>query len=391
MRLRAAYPYFGSKAAVADVIWAALGDVDNYVETFAGSCAVLLARDAPGKIETVNDAHAFLPNFLRAVRDDPDAVAFHAAWPVSEIDMHARHAALLERADEAWVERLRDDAGFFDAEMAGWWVWGASIWIGSGWCDFGHRNSGAQVRPALSGGGYRSDRKRPCVDDRGINTQRVSGARKRPLLSGHPDSDGQGYPKEGVGIFRGRLPHLIGPNNIGKQQIPSLSGSDGSGVGYGRGIFASGRREDLAGYFHALAERLSKVRITCGDWTRVVTPAVTVSHGLTAVFLDPPYGDGAGKRAKLYAKDSTSVAADAARWAIEHGDDPHYRICLAGYESEHEMPATWRCHAWKTNGGYGNQDRENANAARERLWFSPHCLGSDRAPGPLFERLGATP
>ena len=54
-RLRAPFPYFGSKYDVADVVWEALGDPANYIEPFAGSLAVLLGRPRPGKVETVND------------------------------------------------------------------------------------------------------------------------------------------------------------------------------------------------------------------------------------------------------------------------------------------------------------------------------------------------
>lgn len=371
-----AYPYFGSKRRIARELWEAFGlDVPNYVEPFAGSCAVLLAREPPGKIETVNDAHAAIPNFLRAVRAAPDEVAEHAAWPVSEIDMHARHADLVARMGEDFRERLRADPRYFDSEIAGWWVWGASIWIGSGWCDAGHRNSGCSQRPQL-GGGKRAEswRKRPAIGGRGAR----------------PGGESQG----GVGIFRdlSRLPHLIGPNNGAKRrQLPSLSGCDGSGVGYGRGIFARGRREDLARYFARLAERLARVRIVCGDWSRVVTPAVTLSHGVTAVLLDPPYGEGADRTARLYAVDSTDVAAAARDWAIEAGRDPRFRIALCGHEAEHErlVPSSWRRLAWKGGGGYGNQDNSgedsNENARAERVWFSPGCLGKSES-GPLFDR-----
>lgn len=336
-----AYPYFGSKAQVADVIWSLLGDVPNYVEPFCGSAAVLLARPHAGKVETVNDLSAFITNFLRAVRWAPAETAEHASWNVSEIDMHARHASLLARADEL-EQRMRADPKYFDTEIAGWWVWGQAIWIGAGWCD-------------------------PTKNSPG----------KRPALGGHGGDVQNGYPRTGVGIFRARMPHLIGPHNARKLgQIPSLAGCDGSGVGYGRGIFASGRREDLVGYFEVLAARLDPrlVRITCGDWSRVVTPAVTTSHGLTGILLDPPYGKKAGRTAKLYAHDSLDVAEEVRKWAVERGDDPHLRIVLCGYEGEHEMPSEWRCHAWKAKGGYGNHDGENANAGKERLWLSPHCI-----------------
>lgn len=401
--LRPAYPYFGSKLAVADTLWEAFGDAPNLVDPFCGSASVLLARRSPGKVETVNDAHAFIPNFLRAVRAEPELVAEHATWPVSEIDMHARHTALLERATGDFVEHLRADARWYDAEVAGWWVWGQSIWIGSGWCDPKHalkggglqqrqprlrgrdgdaqqgvgvfRDSMSQQRPHLGGG----HRKRPAIAG--------GGARKVPRLEGQW-APGAGRAHSGVGIFR-RLPHLAGPNNLGKLSAAALAaGEMGSpGVGYGRGIFATGRREDLAEYFRAIADRLALVRIICGDWRRVTTPAVTISHGLTAVLLDPPYAD-AKRSAKLYAQDSMTVSADVREWAIEHGDKPQMRIALCGYEGEHAMPSSWRCYAWKTNGGYGNRSGENANASRERIWFSPNCLGGERVAGPLFEAVG---
>ena len=36
---KAPFPWFGGKRRVADKVWAALGDVDQYVEPFAGSLA----------------------------------------------------------------------------------------------------------------------------------------------------------------------------------------------------------------------------------------------------------------------------------------------------------------------------------------------------------------
>ncbi|MDE2106709.1 MAG: hypothetical protein KGL39_56360 [Patescibacteria group bacterium] len=101
----------------------------------------------------------------------------------------------------------------------------------------------------------------------------------------------------------------------------------------------------------------------------------TTKQGLTAVFLDPPYADTAGRDPSLYANDSLTVAHDVREWAIEHGDDPKLRIALCGYEGEHVMPESWECVAWKAKGGYGSQStkHDNPNAKRERIWFSPHC------------------
>ena len=38
------WPWFGGKSDAAPLAWEAMGDVDHYVEPFAGSLAVLLRR-----------------------------------------------------------------------------------------------------------------------------------------------------------------------------------------------------------------------------------------------------------------------------------------------------------------------------------------------------------
>lgn len=136
-RLRAPFPWFGGKSRAASLVWDALGDVANYVEPFAGSLAVLLARPHTPRIETVNDADCYLANFWRAVQHDPAAVARYAEWPVNECDLHARHRWLLARRND--LRALLDaDPDAFDAKVAGWWLWGISQWIGDGWCGDGN-------------------------------------------------------------------------------------------------------------------------------------------------------------------------------------------------------------------------------------------------------------
>lgn len=44
--LTAPFPYFGGKRRAAPIIWRELGDPAGYVEPFAGSAAILLARPA---------------------------------------------------------------------------------------------------------------------------------------------------------------------------------------------------------------------------------------------------------------------------------------------------------------------------------------------------------
>ena len=129
------------------------------------------------------------------------------------------------------------------------------------------------------------------------------------------------------------------------------------------------------------------MRVACGDWGRVLSDAVTWRHGTTAVFLDPPYSDEAERTGGLYAHDDGTVAHDVRDWALANGDNPLLRIALCGYAGEgHDVLVShgWTAHGWKAKGGYGSQGdgAGRANAARETVWFSPHCL--DPKAGRLF-------
>ena len=126
--LRAPFPWFGGKSRAAHLIWERFGDVPNYIEPFAGSLAVLLSRPTPPRIETVNDLDCYLSNFWRAVQAAPDEVAKWADWPVNEADLHARHKWL--RSQEEFRAKMHQDPDYYDAKIAGWWVWGVSTAIG---------------------------------------------------------------------------------------------------------------------------------------------------------------------------------------------------------------------------------------------------------------------
>ena len=144
----------------------------------------------------------------------------------------------------------------------------------------------------------------------------------------------------------------------------------------------AGRGEHIQAYFQALHDRLRDVRVACGEWDRVLGESVTVKHGVTGVFLDPPYSD--DEHDVTYSADS-DVAAHVREWAIENGGNHQLRIALCGYDGEHEMPPDWECVRWKARGGYGSQGngRGRENAGRERIWFSPGCL----KPPSLFSHM----
>jgi len=156
------FPWFGGKSRVAGLVWQRFGEVRNYVEPFAGSLAVLLNRPGAPGIETVNDLDCLLANFWRALKYDPDGVAECADNPVNEADQHARHLWLCHQ--EEFRERMKVDPDYYDAKIAGWWVWGQCIWIGSGWCS--------RQLPHLGTAGTGIHRKLPHLGDAGKGVHR---------------------------------------------------------------------------------------------------------------------------------------------------------------------------------------------------------------------------
>ncbi|MFC1588561.1 DNA adenine methylase, partial [Planctomycetota bacterium] len=322
--LKAPFPYFGGKSRVAAAVWARFGDPKNYVEPFFGSGAILLARPTPPRIETVNDLDCYLANFWRAIQADPEQVAAWADTPVNEAELYSRHQWLV--AQGAWLRAvMQNDPDYYHCKMAGWWAWGLSCWIGAGWCSI-----------------------KDIQDSRFKNQDQGKGTHKKSTYR-H---------KQAARIAR---------------KIPMLS-SGGQGVNarcVQNGIYR--RSPPIYEWFLELALRLRRVRVCCGDWRRVLTPTVTYRHGLTAVFLDPPYSDKAGRKKNLYTEDSHEVAHQARAWALANGDNPKLRIALCGYAGEHAMPKSWRQYKWTARGGYGNRSG-NQNRKKERIWYSPHCI-----------------
>lgn len=349
--MKAPFPWFGGKSRVQAQVWDRFGDVRNYVEPFAGSLAVLLGRPSEPKIETVNDLDCWIANFWRALAGDPEQLAHHADWPVNEADLHARHLWLVKQTE--FRERMKTDPDYFDVKIAGWWVWGISQWIGSGWCQAPHqtgRTNGGRAARGIQAESNQIEvtQKRPYLTNHG-GGMGVHGGRKRPRLGND----------HGRGVLNAEVPNQLIANG------PRGTAND-TGVELQGGLYE---------WFYALSDRLRRVRVCCGDWQRILGPAPTTCIGTTGVFLDPPYA--VEDRIDVYGEESRDVAHAVREWAIANGDNPELRIALCGYDTEHAMPPSWQTIAWKANGGFGNQGKQTqgrANAGRETIWFSPHCL-----------------
>lgn len=130
-QLRAPFPWYGSKRAAAGIIWRLLGDPSVYIEPFAGSIAVLLARPVwgGGRTEVINDADGWLINAWRAIQMRPEEVVDHAMGPLVEADVHARLAWLAERRGPELISWLEGDPTHCDARAAGWYVYALSASI----------------------------------------------------------------------------------------------------------------------------------------------------------------------------------------------------------------------------------------------------------------------
>lgn len=290
-RLRAPWPWLGNKVDAAPFAERLMGPIDNLVIPFAGGLGELLGRSRPVTSETVNDLDCFVVNAWRALKHAPAQLAELCDYPVHEATLHAAHGLLLARADE--LDRLiNTDPEAFDLKVAAWWIWGASCWLGSGWC------------------------------------RRTDGPPKR--------------------------------------QLPLLRGSDGTGVGYGAGVNLLENRGQLLELFSALEQRLRWVRITCGDWQRILGRSITVAHGPTGVSLDPPYRAD-DRTSQVYREDDPDLSYQTELWAAANDGDPMLRIVLHGRGDEHDglLARGWTRHLWRRQGD-------------EVIWASPSCIVAPR-------------
>ena len=166
-----------------------------------------------------------------------------------------------------------------------------------------------------------------------------------------------------------KLPHLSAGMGINRK-LPHL--------GKERGIY-------IREWMLELQKRLRNVRVACGDWERVLSPIVTTRHGVTGVFLDPPYTKGAMD----YAAGGVGgeVAGKVREWCKQNGDNEQLRIVLCGHAGEHYdlLSLGWSMRTWKARKGYALTKEATANSASETLWCSPACAPKAAEHGDIFK------
>lgn len=335
MNLKAPFSYFGGKGMIADFVWQYMGDPKQYIEPFFGSGAVLLKRPQSKHkklYEIANDKDGHVCNVWRAIRSAPDAVAEWCDWPVNHADLNARRKAIIS-AESDLLERLQENPEYYDPKLAGYWVYSASCWIGSG-----------LTRP---------DAIPDLACDRGINSQIPHLTHNRGINS--------------------KRPHLTCDRGI------NSSSSDFQGYDWDSRTRST--TSNITTWLHALAARLRHVKIVCGDWTRVCGGNWQDGNKPVGMFFDPPYAT-SYRNNNIYHHESLTVGKDVEAWCLERGKNQNYRIVVCGYEDEYSslVDDGWQVHTWKTTGGYANRaSKGSENRFRERLFISPHCVSKNLA------------
>lgn len=116
--MRSPVTYFGGKTLLAPWITSQFPKHQHYVEPFAGSLAVLLAKE-PSAHETVNDLDEDLVTFWRVLRERPDELAWmcaltpHSRTEQASANVREQPAGLdeLERARRVWVQLTQGRGG----------------------------------------------------------------------------------------------------------------------------------------------------------------------------------------------------------------------------------------------------------------------------------------
>ena len=320
-------PYSGGKSRIAHLAWQRFGRPYTYIEPFYGSGAVHLAAPVPCQREIVNDKEALVANLFRSLREDYEAVAYYADWPVNHTDYIARRRWLKENPLD--VAAYEADPHVYDPQVAGYYAWVV----------------GNSIDQQLA---LRNKRNMPHTTT-----------------------------KQGVQAPKSRKVPLIAADHNMHRGVQALAGR--------RGVVNSGER--LLPWLSELAERLRETVILSKDWADLFSPTLTGTTKHTnrpdqicAVYFDPPY---AGYE-HLYTVSEPVQDAVKAK-AIELGANPRFRVAVSCYD--HDWPRGWTKVEWKSSHASNKANKGKAHET-ECLAFSPHCVPADRIQ-PLNGRMDA--
>ena len=155
----------------------------------------------------------------------------------------------------------------------------------------------------------------------------------------------------------GQVPHATSAG-MGVQAIGKVPHASDAGRGETALLTSAGRAAWR--WLHQLANRLERVRVVHGDWTRCLNNHFGGAD--TALFLDPPYRS----YERLYGA-ATPVADAVEAWARGNAD---LRIALCGHKGDYDLPG-WDVVEWSrgrlTYAGSKTTDLEC-------VWYSPTCL-----------------
>lgn len=317
--MKAPFTYFGGKSSIAEFVWSRLGlDAQTYIEPFAGSLAVLLAHPYPDHLlwESVCDTNGWLVNFWRSVKYHPEETAKAAEYPISHADLIARGNAMFypghDDARKVMYERHGGLKHFLQKLINRY-----------DFCD-----------PEIAG----------------------------MWVWGVSASMGDNFSKGARSAARSAAGVKCGITN----SIPHFHNRCG--------VFGLRNAENLPAVFTLLANRLERVRIFYGDWTKVLRPKLLMQKLPSAVFLDPPYP--MANREPVYGDfDDEALWKHVHDWCVcMTKEQSPVRIALCGYTEHDELAQYgWTLHEWSRTGGHGNRSGNQARH-QERMWFSPTCV-----------------
>ena len=368
--LKAPYVYYGGKGNWAKDVWQRFGKPDVYLEPFFSEVVLFYTPILILQVEKLfTKQTGYICNFLRAIQNDYEEVAWWADYPTVHQDLTARHKWLVKWGAEHG-ERLSEDPEWYDVKSAGWWCWGINLYVGSGWCMNETLVNGLPAMSSTPSGGRGISKQRtnlpsdkiPLVTGVGTNKLRVNVepqvSDKRPHVT-----SGQGVSKQRVNIpTSDSIPHVRGGQGTNKQRTILDASSE--------------RGERLLPWFRALHDRLQKVIVINRAWnynsfspTQLSDVKSDTKKRNRCIFLDPPYPM-KQRISNVYASDiegtSDDVAVQAYNWSINHGHK--YRIAYCSHEGDFPVPEGWEVLHKELRGV------KRADKARDQIMFSPTCL-----------------